>query len=114
MKRSGAGLLTYAAAAVLVFASFTTAFCEDPPPDTLKTVFIAYQNPGKVAEDLKPVVAYIEETLGIKVKDYVATDYAGVVEALRNKSADMGFMGPLQYVMAHKYAGAYPPILATS
>lgn len=108
MIRSGARLLTCAAMAVLVFASFTAAYAEDPPSDTLKIVFIAYQNPGKVLEDLKPVVAYIEEALGIKVKDYVSTDYAGVVEALRNKSADMGFMGPLQYVMAHKYAGAYP------
>jgi len=108
LGRSGTELLAWVAMVILVFASFTGAFAEEPPSDTLKVVFIAYQNPGKVAEDLKPVVAYMEKTLGVKVKDYVATDYAGVVEALRNKSADMGFMGPLQYVMAHKYAGAYP------
>ena len=108
MIRSGARLLTCAAMAVLVFALFTAAYAEDPPSDTLKIVFIAYQNPGKVLEDLKPVVEYIEEALGIKVKDYVSTDYAGVVEALRNKSADMGFMGPLQYVLAHEHAGAFP------
>lgn len=108
IDRAGIGRLLCAAAACLLLAASPAAYAEDAPPDTLKIVFIAYQNPGKIVEDIKPVVAYLEETLGIKVKDYVATDYAGVVEALRNKSADMGFMGPLQYVMAHKYAGAYP------
>jgi len=42
------------------------------------------------------------------IKHFIATDYAGVVEAMRNETADMGFMGPLQYIMAHEMAGAYP------
>ena len=55
---------------------------------------------------MKPVVAYLEETLGMEVKDFVATNYAGIVEALKNGTADVGFMGPLQYVIAHDKAGA--------
>jgi len=42
------------------------------------------------------------------VRPFVATDYAGVVEALRNETADIGFMGPLQYLLAHEQAGAVP------
>lgn len=74
----------------------------------LTIVFIAYQNPEQLAGDVKPVVAHLEKELGVTIKYFVATNYAAVVEALRNKTADMGFMGPLQYVMAHHYAGAEP------
>ncbi len=72
----------------------------------LRVVFIAYENPDQLLEDVRPVVAYLEQRLGRKVKPFVATDYAGVVEALRNQTADMGFMGPLQYLLAHQEAGA--------
>lgn len=76
--------------------------------DELKIVFIAYENPDQLVDDVRPVVAHLEKKLGMKIKHFVATDYAGVVEALRNGSADMGFMGALQYVIAHDQAGAYP------
>lgn len=74
----------------------------------LTIVFIAYQNPEQLAEDVEPVVEYLEKELNVTIKHFVATNYASVVEALKNGTADMGFMGPLQYVMAHHYAGAEP------
>ena len=76
--------------------------------ETLRIVFIAYQNPDRLASNVEPVVTYLEKALGTKVKKFVATDYAGVVEALRNDSADIGFMGPLQYIIAHQHSGAIP------
>lgn len=95
---------------IILFALFATNLvqAEEAPPKELKIVFIAYQNPDQLLEDVRPVVAYLTRQLNIKIKHFVATDYAGVVEALRNKTADMGFMGPLQYVMAHDQAGAFP------
>lgn len=78
------------------------------PPQELRIVFIAYENPTQLVEDVRPVVAYLSKRLGIPVKHFVATDYAGVIEAMRARRADMGFMGPLQYVLAHQQAGAYP------
>jgi len=77
-------------------------------PKEIKIVFIAYSNPDQLVDDVKPVVDFLSNELKMKVKHFVATDYAAVVEALRYKSADMGFMGPLQYIMAHDQAGAYP------
>ncbi|MCH7623717.1 MAG: phosphate/phosphite/phosphonate ABC transporter substrate-binding protein [Nitrospinae bacterium] len=81
---------------------------EAPGSDQLKIVFISYDNPEQLIDNVKPVVAYLEAQLGMAVKHFVATDYAGVVEALRNETADMGFMGPLQYIMTHDQAGAIP------
>jgi len=80
----------------------------EPSSKALKIVFIAYANPDQLVEDVKPVVKYLEEKLDMPIKYFVASDYAAVVEALRYKSADLGFMGPLQYIMAHEQTGAYP------
>lgn len=76
--------------------------------EPLRIVFIAYENPNQLVENVEPVVAYLEKRLGVEVEHFAATDYAAVVEALRHGSADVGFMGPLQYVMARQQAGAYP------
>ena len=89
-------------------ATFPLAAQMPQAKNELKIVFIAYENPDQLLEDVRPVVAYLEGRLRMKVKPFVATDYAAVVEALRNNSADIGFMGPLQYVMAHDQAGATP------
>lgn len=76
------------------------------PP--LRLVFIAYQNPDQLLDETGPVIDYLEGRLGRKIEHFAATDYAGVVEALRNETADAGFMGPLQYVIAHEQAGVVP------
>ena len=78
------------------------------PRDSLRIAFIAYEDPNRLSDDVQPVVEYLEQRLGRKVEHFAATDYAGVVEALRNETADVGFMGPLQYIIAHHHAGAYP------
>ena len=76
--------------------------------EPLRIVFIAYQNPNQLLENVDPVIDYLEQQLGREVRNFAATDYAGVVEALRNGTADVGFMGPLQYILAHDRAGARP------
>ena len=92
----------------LFVADFTLALAEEVSLGSLKIVFIAYENPEQLIENVRPVVDYLEKNLGRKIKYFVATDYASVVEALRNETADVGFMGPLQYVMAHGHTGAHP------
>ncbi len=77
-------------------------------PGKLRLVFIAYENPNQLVENVEPVVAYLEKELGVEVEHFAATDYAAVVEALRYGNADAGFMGSLQYVLAHDQAGARP------
>jgi len=74
----------------------------------LRIAFIAYENPNQLLEDVDPVIDYLEGRLKVEIEHFAATDYAGVVEALRNETADVGFMGPLQYVMTHGQSGAYP------
>lgn len=89
-------------------AATAAAGTPEARPTELRIVFIAYENPDQLIEDVRPVVAYLEGRLKLKIKHFVATDYAAIVEALGNKTADMGFMGPLQYVVANEQAGAIP------
>jgi phosphonate transport system substrate-binding protein len=44
--------------------------------------------------------------VGIPIKVYMPTDYLGVVEALRNRTADMAFVHPAGYVFANREAKA--------
>lgn len=108
MKKTNHTWTTLFASLLLAAVAPTAIFAEEAPATELKIVFIAYQNPEQLVEDVKPVIAYLEKVLKVAVKYFMTTDYASVVEGLRNKSADMGFMGPLQYVIAHEQSGAYP------
>src|SRR5512143_3740874 len=50
--------------------------------------------------------AELAKKVGIPIKVYMPTDYLGVVEALRNRTADMAFVHPAGYVFAHREAKA--------
>lgn len=103
MKKNSIALAVFAFGLTLVAATDANAASEP-----LRIAFIAYQNPDQLLENVEPVAEYLEQTLGRKIETFAATDYAGVVEALKNETADAGFMGPLQYVIAHDQAGAVP------
>ncbi|MBI4572282.1 MAG: phosphate/phosphite/phosphonate ABC transporter substrate-binding protein [candidate division NC10 bacterium] len=44
--------------------------------------------------------------LDLPIKLYVASDYAGVIEALRNQTVDLAFVHPVAYVLASREAKA--------
>jgi phosphonate transport system substrate-binding protein len=50
--------------------------------------------------------AELGKKLGLPIKVYMPTDYLGVVEALRNKTADMAFVHPAGYVFSSREAKA--------
>lgn len=49
--------------------------------------------------------AYLERTLGVDANIVTATDYAGIIEALRTKRAHASFMGPAGYARAWIVSG---------
>jgi phosphonate transport system substrate-binding protein len=46
------------------------------------------------------------QLVGVPVRVTVASDYAAVIEALRNRTADLAFVHPAGYVLAHREAKA--------
>ena len=48
----------------------------------------------------KDILEAVEKNSGLKVQGFVATDYNGVIEALRAKHLDIAYLGPFSYVLA--------------
>ncbi|WP_083300745.1 phosphonate ABC transporter substrate-binding protein [Jeongeupia sp. USM3] len=55
-------------------------------------------------ESSRQVLDALEKQLGTPVKPFVATDYNGVIEALRAKKLDVAYLGPFSYVLASSVA----------
>ncbi|MHC6225799.1 phosphonate ABC transporter substrate-binding protein [Pseudomonas sp. X10] len=52
------------------------------------------------------VLDQLQERLGMPIKPFVASDYNGVIEALRAGKLDVAYLGPFSYVLANQVAGA--------
>ncbi len=55
-------------------------------------------------ESSRQVLDSLQKQLGMEVKPFVATDYNGVIEALRSKKLDIAYLGPFSYVLANSVA----------
>lgn len=67
----------------------------------------AENNEAAVAR-FEPVRKDMEEQLGRSVRVFQATDYTGIVEAMRRGRVDIAWFGPASGMMAHQQAGAIP------
>lgn len=62
--------------------------------------------PTELFKASEAFAAELGKKLGVTIKVYMPTDYLGVVEALRNKTADLAFVHPAGYVFANWEAKA--------
>ncbi len=67
---------------------------------------IPAENNEEMVKQFEPMRAYLESKTGQKVKVFTATDYTGVIEAMRKKRVDIAWFGPLSYYLAEQEAGA--------
>lgn len=72
---------------------------------SLSIGLIPSEDSQAMIESSKQVLADLERQLGMPVKPFVATDYNGVIEALRAGKLDVAYLGPFSYVLAHQVAG---------
>ncbi|MBU4076345.1 MAG: phosphonate ABC transporter substrate-binding protein [Euryarchaeota archaeon] len=66
----------------------------------LKLGLIPAEDQVKMLKQFQPTVKYLEESTGMKVEAFVATDYTGVVEALKAGKIDVAYLGPFAYILA--------------
>ncbi|NEO97205.1 MAG: phosphonate ABC transporter substrate-binding protein [Symploca sp. SIO2E9] len=67
---------------------------------------IPAENNEEMVEKFEPMRAYMEDKLNRPIKVFTATDYAGVIEAMRQDKVDIAWFGPLSYILAEQEAGA--------
>lgn len=62
--------------------------------------------PGDTRKAYEPFFRHVAQTLGVEYELVVTTDWAGIATALANGQADVAWMGPWGYVLAHQEGGA--------
>jgi len=75
-------------------------------PNPLTIGAIPTEDTGDVVDAFQPVADYVGEQLGVEAELYTATDYSGIIEAMRSGEADVAWLGPLSYVLAVERASA--------
>lgn len=58
------------------------------------------EDPRVVVTDNQALLDSLQKSLQMEVKPFVATDYNGIIEALRAKKLDIALLGPFSYVLA--------------
>jgi phosphonate transport system substrate-binding protein len=74
--------------------------------EEIKIGLIPAEDQEEMLKRFDGTITYLEKKLGTKVKTFVATDYTGVIEAMRAKKIDVAFFGPFSYALAADKADA--------
>ncbi|WP_125706374.1 phosphate/phosphite/phosphonate ABC transporter substrate-binding protein [Lacticaseibacillus daqingensis] len=100
-------------AGVSLAAVMTLAACgsqkkaeADSTPKELNVQFVPSQQANTLEAKAKPLAKLLQKELGLPVKVSVSTDYNSIVEAMKSKQVQVGFLPPDGYVQAHKQGAA--------
>jgi phosphate/phosphite/phosphonate ABC transporter binding protein len=87
--------------------SVSTADPEDtnPLPENLTFGITPYLNPKKLEETFNPILAYLEQETGIRMRMVVVSDYGKLAERMKTGEIDIGVFSPFAYVDGFKNAG---------
>jgi len=72
----------------------------------LRVGAIPAEDAQKTRENYQSLAKYLEKKTGLPVEIFVATDYSGVIEAMRAGKLDIAMFGPFSYVLAADKANA--------
>jgi phosphonate transport system substrate-binding protein len=75
------------------------------PQAPLTLALTPSRDPTALKEAGDAFASAITQISGVPVKAIVASDYAGVVEALRSRRVELAFVHPVGYVLANREAG---------
>lgn len=88
-----------AVVSVIVGANMLFAKSESNP-ETLKVALLPDEDASAIIKQNAGFKAYLEKSLHRKIELIVTTDYSSMIEAMRRSRIDLGYFGPLSYVMA--------------
>lgn len=70
----------------------------------LNVGLVPAEDPRLIVNDNQALLDALRTALQMEIKPFVATDYNGVIEALRSKKLDIALLGPFSYVLAASVA----------
>lgn len=90
-------------ATALACLSLSTA-SQAAAADKLRIGLIPSEDSQAMIESSQQVLDRLQTQLGMPVEPFVATDYNGIIEALRAGKLDVAYLGPFSYVLASSVA----------
>ena len=97
---------------VVVLAAGNLTLAKDNNwPDKIKLGAVPTENAMSLSTKLEPLINYLEDELDVEVEIFHATDYRGVIEALRFGKIDIAKLGPKSYIEAKDNYGNVEPIV---
>ena len=92
---------------VVLMAAWTAAPAASMPAQTkLVMAFVPSGEARTILESGNTIAHLLEVATGYKFEAFVATSYAGVIEAMGAGRADIGWLNTFSYVIAHQKYGA--------
>jgi phosphonate transport system substrate-binding protein len=89
-------------ASIVLFPAALTG-CAGPstpaPERPLKVALLPDESPATIIRKNEPLRAYLSTKLGREIELIVTTDYSSMIEAMRRGQIDIGYFGPLSYVL---------------
>jgi phosphonate transport system substrate-binding protein len=73
--------------------------------NTIRVGLIPSEDSRAMLASSQQLLDAIEKNLGIKVQGFVASDYNGVIEAMRAGHVEVAYLGPFSYVLGTTVAG---------
>ena len=103
---------TAAATAALTASALLLSGCgtdsANAAPETLRVALLPDENASEIIKNNEPLKNHLEEQLGLEVELVVTTDYSSMIEAMARGRIDLGYFGPLSYVLAQEKADIEP------
>lgn len=96
---------------ILALAAGLTLSFSVVAADVLKVSAIPDEAPTELLRKFKPLGAYLEQELGMRVEFVPVADYAAVVEALAADRIDMAWLGGFTFVQARLKTGNAVPLV---
>lgn len=77
-------------------------------PKSLTMAFVPSRDVSQIQLSADKIAQYLSTELKRPVKSVTLTSYAAVAQALTAKTADIAWVGPLDYLIGHEQNGSYP------
>ncbi|AZN39161.1 phosphate/phosphite/phosphonate ABC transporter substrate-binding protein [Paenibacillus albus] len=92
------GVVIFVCIAVILCAAYFIR--QGGESDHLTIGLVPSGDPETMKKNFEPVRAYLEQETGYKVVTTIPKDYAGLIEAMKNKEVDIGWFGAFSYIAA--------------
>lgn len=79
---------------------------------TLNVALLPDESPAEVIKNNQKLKEYLEETLDMEINLIVTTDYSSMIEGMRKGHIDIGYFGPLSYVLLKEKMDNVEPFAA--